>query len=372
MKLLLFEFKKIFFSKRFLYIMSLLVIGIALLFVRNVTFQSYIVKEENKRIDSQSKASQANARAHRIALENDPENEEQLKLQKMNSEIRDQLYELIGIASSKDWESKLTLQNEIYANTLAYKKEGGDFPLSDKEIRESIAMNEKLLKEGIPPEHAVYSMALPNFMKQIVDLFIHFGAFILLILIIGESLSGEYENHSINQLFTQPLKKTKIIMSKFWSAVLLYIVMLGVVLSSALLIGFAFGKKGSFNYPVLLEKNNAIEFTTISSYMTKGLLIVSVAIIMVIALYLLYSLLFKQTLATLAVLLLTLAAGYFISTFVTWGPFSWFNPFANLLPSNMILLQNDHLWYQAIPVTLGVAVVLYILASRKIHTSKIV
>ncbi|MBD7985390.1 ABC transporter permease [Sporosarcina sp. Sa2YVA2] len=372
MKLLLFEFKKIFFSKRFLYIMLLLIIGIALLFARNVTFQSYIEKEEKEQIANQTKASQANSRVHRIALENSPEDEEQLKLQKMNSEIRDQLYELNGIASSDDWQRKLTLQNEIFANTLVYKNEGGDFPLSEKEIHTSTTLNEKLLKEGIAPEHDIYSVAMPNFMKQIVDLYIHFGAFVLLILVIGESMSGEYENHSINQLFTQPLKKTWIVTSKFWSSVLLYVIMTGTVLLSAGLIGLLFGEKGTFNYPMLIEKNNAIEFITISSYMTKGILLVSVAILMVITLYFLYSLLFKQTLATLAVVLLTLAGGYFLSNFVTWGPFSWFNPFANLLPGDMILQQNDQMWYQAIPITLATSIVLYILAAWKINTSKIV
>lgn len=370
MNLFLFEFRKIFFSKKFIYLLLLLVIGIAFLFVRNVTFQSYIEKEEARKLDIQTKASQANSRVHRLTLENDPENELALKLQPMNAEIQDQLYKLVSVPT-QEWEKKLTMQNEILANTLAYKNEGGDYPISEKEITEGIALNEKLLQEGIQPQHNTYSIAMPNFVKMIVDLFINFGALLIFILIIGETLSGEYENHSINLLFSQPLKKTRIIMSKFWSAVVIYIIMMGVILLSATAIGFVFGEKGTFNYPILIEKNHELEFLSIASYTAQGLLLVSVMSLMLISLYLVYSLLFKHTLATLAALIVTFAIGYALSTFITWGSFAWFNPFLNIYPSEMLLNQNNHDWYQAIPITLLLAVVLYWLAAMKIKTSKI-
>ena len=333
MRLLLFECKKIFYSKKFLYLVVLLVLGIAFLFIRNVTFQSYVQKEEIQNVDKQIKKGQANARHHRISLENDPKNKEQQHLQQINENMQSILYDLSARLTSKDWQTKLMLQNEIYAASLDYKEASGDLPISNKEIEYGIAMNDKLLKEGIPPEiKKTYSIAFPNFMGQVVDLFIHFGAFILLIVIIGETLSGEYENYSINLLFSQPLRKSRIIRNaeNFGSAVLLYAVLMIVVLLATAIIGLIFGDAGSFQYPVLIEKNGGIEFLTISNYMLKGLLIVSASIILVIPLYLLYSLLFKQTLSTLAILLMTFVAGYGLSAFVSWGAFSWFNPFLNL------------------------------------------
>ena len=158
------------------------------------------------------------------------------------------------ILKTDDWESKLTLQNEILMQTVEYKEEGGDHPLSYKEISHTLALNQKLLDEGIMPEHETYSIAWPNFMKQVVDLFISLGALIIILLLIGETLSSEFENHLINLLFTQPLKKTQIIMSKFWSSVILYLFTTVILLASTMVIGFVFGEKGTFNYPLLIEK----------------------------------------------------------------------------------------------------------------------
>lgn len=371
MRLLSFELKKIVFSKKFLYLMLLIIIGIASLFLHNIIFEAYVEKEELQTIEAQIKTSQSNSRAHRTALEKDPDNETEEKLQAINRPILDALYELVPILKTDDWESKLTLQNEILMQTVEYKEEGGDHPLSFKEISHTLSLNQKLLDEGIVPEHETYSIAWPNFMKQVVDLFINLGALIIILLLIGETLSSEFENHSINLLFTQPLKKTRIIMSKFWSSVILYLFTTGILLGSTMVIGFVFGEKGTFNYPLLIDKNNAIGFLTISEYMIQAIVVVSATIVMVIALYLLYSLLFKHTLSTLFVLLGTLLGGYAFTVLVSWSSFAWFNPFQYLMPGEAILFQNDRVWYQGIPIILLLTVVFYWIATRKIKSSKI-
>lgn len=48
MNLLAFEFKKVFFSKKFACLMLLLIVGIAVLFLRNVTLQSYVERMRGK------------------------------------------------------------------------------------------------------------------------------------------------------------------------------------------------------------------------------------------------------------------------------------------------------------------------------------
>jgi ABC-2 type transport system permease protein len=370
MRLLSFELKKIVFSKKFLYLMLLIVLAISALFLRNVLFQSYIVKEESEAIQSQIKMSQANSRIHRLALERDPENEDAKKLQALNRPILDGWYELSSLVNSTKWENKLNRYNTIYTATIDYKDEGGEHPLSFKEINQMLALNERLLEEGIMPEHDTYSIALPNYMKHVLDLFTSLGAIIIMLLLIGESLSSEYENHSIKLLFTQPLKKTQIVVSKFWSSVILYFITVGIVLLTVTVIGLIFGKKGTFDYPILIEKNNAIEFLTVSEYMMQAMIVVSVTIVMLIALYLLYSVLFKHTISTLFVLVGTLVAGYALMASISWGPIAWLNPFQYLLPEQTILIQNDHVWYQGIPIILLLTAVFYFAALQKIKTSK--
>lgn len=366
-----FELKKIIFSKKLLYVFLLLIAGVALLFVRNFTFQPYIAKEENERISELVQKSQSLNRLYTSMLEQDAEDEETHKLKVLNSSMLEKLYELRGMDMDK-WKNRATLENAFLNETLHFKEQGGEYDLPDGEIHKMLAKNEKHLAENIKPRHAVYSLALPNFLKLIVDLFMNFGAIILLVILIGEILASEFETYSINFLYTQPVQKGKIITGKFFSSIIVYFLTLLVMLGAAVLVGL-FGFKGKFKYPVMIERNGEIDFITIVQYMTEGLTVVSVTAVMVIALLLVYSLLFKQTLSTVFALLATLFVGYGLFAFIKLPSFFyWLNPFQYLLSEERLLVRSDGAdWYQGIPVILIVAAVLFFIARKKIETSRV-
>ena len=372
MTLFLFELKKLLFSKKTIAIFTVLIAFVLLLFVRNLSFQSLIAKEERQAIDAQIRTSQANGRAHILMLEKNPEDEKQKELQSVNLQIRDPLYDLASTYSYENWEENLKVQNKIWGTTLDYKELGGESPFSRGEIVQKITLNEELLKQGIRPEHAAYSIAAPNFMKQVVDIWIFGGALILLLLLVGDILSSEYEGHSVNLLFTQPIKKTYILMGKFWSACILYVLALVITLVTAASVSFLFGDKGSFSYPTLIEQNQRVGFVSIGKYMTEGLFITTSLILLVIALILLYSLYLKQTMSTLAALLGTFAVGYALTALIDWNSLAWLNPFLNMLPNDLILGQNGRTWYEAIPVTLLLTVIVYGWSIRKVKNSRMV
>ena len=346
-------------------------IGVVFLFLRNVTFQTYIEKEEQQQIESQIKVSKVKSSMHQMVLEKEPDNEKEEELLMLIRPILSNLYELAPILSTDDWRSKLVLQNEILINTVEYKEAGGENPLTYGEISRIFALNTKLLDENIMPEHDRYSIALPNFMKRVVDIYIGLGAIGVLIILIGEVLAGEYESRSVNLLFTQPLKRTYIILSKFWSSVILYLFTMAILILTTFGVGLIFGERGTFDYPILIENNNTIEFITVFDYMAQGLVVMSTTVVLVISLYLLFSLLFKHTLSTLFVLLGTLLGSYVLTSFISWGQFAWVNPFQYVLPAKTILFQNDHVWYQGIPAVLISTIVFYLIASQKIKSSYI-
>lgn len=370
MNLFIFEAKKVLFSKKFLFVLGLLIVSIILLFFRNMSFQSHVEKEERLAIDNQVKTSQSNGRIHQRALEGYPDDEKQQLLQEINLQIRDQLYSLSSTFSAIDWQRNVAMQNDILAKTLTYKKEGGESPLSKKEILQTIAMNEELLERGIRPENETYSLAVPNFMKQVVDVWLHGGALIFLVLLIGETMSSEFENHSIKLLFTQPLKKSALISSKFWSSVVVYVLALLVLLITAIGISALFGDKGSLSYPILIEQNQSMVFIGILEYMIKGLIITTSLVFLVIVLTLLYSLYLKKRMSTLAALLGTFAIGYGLTLTIQWSPFTWLNPFAYLMPSELVQSQNNRFWHQAIPITLLLTVIVYGWSTWKVKKSQ--
>lgn len=369
MKLLPFELKKMIYNKKFLYLCLLLVGLVIIVFSRNWVFESYIDKEARQRVDDLIRASQSNGRMLIHSLEKDPENEELKTLQSINYDIIDILYELRNNVTSDDWRTRLQMENEFLPYILEYKNAGGDHPLSHTEIAQTIAHNKKLLDENIKPEHPTYSLAFPNFLKIMTDLFINFGAILLLILFIGDLFSSEFENRSIGLLFTQPLNKQSVITSKFFGSVIIYLIITIVVFSTSTILGLLLGKEGTFHYPLLIEKNNEFYFITIADYLIQGLTITSVFVLLVISLIMIMGLLLKNTMTALFVLLVTILGGFSL-TFLPWNFFNWINPFQYLLAEDIILYQNESVWYQAIPVSLTLTIVLILLSRTRIKSAK--
>ncbi|MFD2629448.1 ABC transporter permease [Oceanobacillus kapialis] len=358
MKLLSFELKKIIFSRKFLFLLLLVFIGISFLFIRNIVFQEQIVKEEQKELEELLQANYNNADLHLAELEADPENEKQQKLQRINSSMINKLYEVRNLINTDEWKQQLNLENQYYNELTSYVEAEGETTIPIKEINYRTAMNQKLVDEDIMPQHDRYSTALPNFLKQIVSLFINAGAIILMLLMIGDMVTGEFENRSVNLLFTQPLNKHHIIMSKFASAITTYLLTMVAVIGFTFLIGFFFGEKGTFDYPVLFEKNGAIQFLTVKTYMLQGLVLISTTIILVITLCFLFSLLIKQTLATLFAVLVTLLSGFALWWLLPSGVMAWVNPLRQVYSDDALLLQDEASWFQSFPAVILLAILL--------------
>ncbi|WP_025783797.1 ABC transporter permease subunit [Sporosarcina sp. D27] len=371
MTLFRFELKKLLFSKKTLAVLAVLAAFVILLFVRNLTFQTQVEKAERQAIDAQVRTSQANGRAHILLLEKDPDDEKQKELQTVNLEIRDPLYDLAANFSHEDWKHNLEVQNGILETTLTYKELGGESPLSVKEIERTIAQNNEFLKRGIRPEHSAYSIAVPNFLQQIVSLWMYGGGLLLVLLLAGDTLTSEYESQSVNLLFTQPIRKAQWLLSKLGAACVAYVLALFVALITAAAVSSLFGDKGSFRYPVLIEKDGSPAFGNLGVQLIEGIIITSVLALLVISLILLYSLYAKKTLPVLAAVLGTLGAGYGITKLFDTSIPSWLNPFLNLFSSDLLHLQNGRTWYEALPITLVAAIVLVIAAIREVRKSRL-
>lgn len=371
MRMLSFELKKIIMSKKFLFILLGIVIAVTALMARNIIFESYIEKEARERIDELLEINFANSKIHQSILEDDPENENEKELERLNSVMVNNLYETRKFLAPNQFRERLRLENEYYATAKEYKEKGGDHSLTFQEISHALALNEKLLLSDIPPEHETYSRAFPNFIKQVMDLFITIGAIMIILLVVVEMMSSEFENRSINLLFTQPLERTHIITSKFWSSIILYLITTVFLFVVTSIIGYVFGYQGTFNYPIIMEVNHSLEFLTIAEYIQIGIIVVSVSVLMIISLCLLFSLFFKHTLATFFGVIVTLLIGYGVTAMVSWSAFAWFNPFQYLLPEESILFQNGRVWYQGIPIIMVLTIVFYLVAKQMVKTSKV-
>lgn len=345
--------------------MLFIILSISLLFARNHLFQAFIEKETQQEIDA---LIQEGKKYIKVYEENNKEAQDQLLTVTTMVNTLIQLRDSIG---KEDWRQTVTIENNYLMQLKTYKELGGEFTVSTQEMDNKLALNQKLLDENIPPEHETYSKALPNFMKQVVDIYITFGAIVILLFLIGNILSSEFKNRSIQFLYTQPIKKTSIVSSKLWSALIVYIVMTFIAFTTVCTIGLIFGETGSFYYPIVIEQHNTFTFITITEYMLYAMAVTSATIFLMLALSLLVSLVVKRTVASMIVLIGILVGGYALFTYINQPDIAWYNPFQYVIPQNTILLQNTSLWYQGIPIVIGLGIVCYLLSIIKMKFTRV-
>lgn len=370
MKLLTFELKKIIYSKKFLFLMIAIIGAIVFLFLRNISLQSYIKNEEQEYIESHLKIVYSNSLGHRNKLEIDPDNELELILMEINNEMKEPLFEQRNASAENDWKKRLNAENTFLTLISKYNGAGGTYPLSEREIEQTLAMNTKLIEENIAPEHEKYSIAFPNFMMQVTDTYINLGAIILMLILISEIVTSEFEQHSIKLLLTQPKRRGSILFSKWLVTLILYVITTAITLLITVAIGLTIGNKGTFDYPILFEKKSGISFYSISGYILESLTLQTVIVGMIISFYLFISLLIRNTLMAMIVLVVTLTAGYVLTQSIYLPGLAWYNPFRNLLPQDVLIQQNDYLWYEGIPVMLLLAIIFYIFSHKIIKVLK--
>ncbi|MEC1178330.1 ABC transporter permease subunit [Metasolibacillus meyeri] len=350
MRLFTFELKKILFSRRFLYTFVILLCVTVGLFFRNVAFQELALEEESKRVTAYTQEAQSLLRTLQKAPESESINEQVQHL----ARALNLLYEWSPLVKSPDWKNRLQVENDFLATLTLYKTAGGDFSIPNEEIAPTIAFNEQLLAKGIEPTFEGYSTKLPNYMQQIANFYINIGAIILLLLVVGDLLTMEFEQGSIRLLSTQPIRKTAIIHAKWATSIVIYLILTLGLFAIAWGVGYLFGEAGSFAYPVALESGS---FITIQEYMLWGLLSTTVVMLLVISLLLLSSLFIKNAIVTLLVIAGILMVGFFGLQAL---PFTqqWFNPFLYVF-AGMSIQQVGESWYQSIAITVVLAVFLY-------------
>lgn len=360
MRLLLFEWKKLFFTKRFFYTMLLLALLIVGLFARNWFFQDIVVDEEEIRIVLLTREVQESLRVVSKEVETNPENENASDRLSDLSAAQGAIYDLRPLISSDDWIQRLEKENQFLEAIQSYKIRGGKFSITTTELERKLALNNELINRGVSPEDDTFSIALPNFFLQITQVYVNAGAIVVFIILTGDLLTNEFEQRSIQFLITQPLKKTSILHAKAISMVMFYVILTLSVLGFSWLLGFTFGAPGSWSYPIQ-NLNDPQQFQSITTYVIQATLATTLTIFAVISVVLLSSILIKQTIGTFFATLLILLGGYFIFSQFAGGA----NPFETVF-SGRTLQMNGNIHWVSIATMVFIAVGAYVMALGQI------
>ncbi|WP_251553504.1 ABC transporter permease subunit [Psychrobacillus sp. MER TA 171] len=325
MKIFLFEIKKILHAKAFTIFILLTVLFICGLYTRNVLQQDMISATKVQQFSEHRGNVFQEIERNRQELEtaSDPEAEN-----KLNAALNlyDEITELIQAVQDKKWEVELATEIKVYQSAIAYQDMNGNFRQSKADMLDTISLNEELLKEGLPKEGLNLSIQTSLFMKNVVALLLNPFGFLVLLLILGTSITREFEEKNIQMVYVLPLSRHYYLMNKFVSFFVLGVLWMSIVFLTSFLLPYLFtdNMENGFSYPLATTEGN---FLTSGNYLREAFSYSFVYMIFSVALITLTGFLVRNTIIS-----------YLLIIFLHIG--------------NYIVLVNDFV-YQVNPFTYG-------------------
>ncbi|MCM3357865.1 ABC transporter permease [Psychrobacillus sp. MER TA 171] len=324
-KIFLFEIKKILHAKAFTIFILLTVLFICGLYTRNVLQQDMISATKVQQFSEHRGNVFQEIERNRQELEtaSDPEAEN-----KLNAALNlyDEITELIQAVQDKKWEVELATEIKVYQSAIAYQDMNGNFRQSKADMLDTISLNEELLKEGLPKEGLNLSIQTSLFMKNVVALLLNPFGFLVLLLILGTSITREFEEKNIQMVYVLPLSRHYYLMNKFVSFFVLGVLWMSIVFLTSFLLPYLFtdNMENGFSYPLATTEGN---FLTSGNYLREAFSYSFVYMIFSVALITLTGFLVRNTIIS-----------YLLIIFLHIG--------------NYIVLVNDFV-YQVNPFTYG-------------------
>lgn len=345
MKLLKFELKKTWRRKQFILLLLLTVIFVLGTFYRNVLVQDEIANEAIK--DLEPHIHEANTLLAEFEKEVGKRSVSEFFLDGyenaivMNEAVRD--WELA--IQDYDWAEIPIIEERLLQTIVRHLEFEGKYDVFQVgELEQALEKNTILLEHGLSYEDSRYSLTVPNFMKSAATYILSLYGILIVVLILGDQLSIEVEQNTIRTLYTQPIRKWQIILSKLLSMIIAVLFALFVFFSACLLIPLTFGgQMGSFSYPQLVLAPDGFSYIPTGQYLFKLVTLFIGGITFSISIALLFSLFIKNRFGALIMTLLTLVVAVIAtnqSEKLQFGmnPFSYFS-FVELIERPNALAQ---------------------------------
>ncbi|MDD6771803.1 ABC transporter permease subunit [Inconstantimicrobium porci] len=195
-------------------------------------------------------------------------------------------------------------------------------------LKNNIKMNSLLLEKKIVPIFTGVSMEGYNFFRIFLNSPFSILIAIVVIILCADVVSSEFDSNTYKLLFTQPVSKSKILISKLLAMIILSVFILLFVLtiffiSLGIINGF-----GSSEYPIQYFKNNVIQYIGIGKFIMLEITMLVCMIIFMASLSVFMSSLFKNTSMSMAVSIIISIALYMITTKGMLKSIASLNPFA--------------------------------------------
>ncbi|GAQ18259.1 hypothetical protein OPHB3_2198 [Oceanobacillus picturae] len=367
MKIIQFEWKKLWKSKAFIAFLLITVAIVAALFTRNYFYQDIVKSKKVESFQEQSSNVIATVNTDRKTLEEigegvDPTLEENIEL---GLSLYQKLQELLAAVDADEDLSALQLENDAYELAMQYisMQEGFRYPLTELEMQDEIKLNEELLQKELPKEDLHASIQPAVFMKQVVQLLFNTFGFFILVVIIGTPIVKEFDDRTIKLSYGLPISSRRLVLSKWLSMVLSGTTWFGLIMLTTYAISTVFGKEiaNPFEYPLYTEQ---MTFMTSGEYVTQSIIYGLFYLIVLMSFFIFLSFLLKNTLVVHIVLLILFVINFMMTSN---GLIHFALPWSYQELDQTVLLRENASWIGAILslVLTGVLLLFAVLSSKR-------
>lgn len=388
LELVQFEIKKIITSPFFRIL--ILLVGLATIF-----YYGHVYKEANELYDQEVSAHEYWIDEYDRDMK---ENQELIDSGDLDDDVRTSLIResefmkeqienstvLFEAYSEKDWKRIVEVTNEAEEQWI----KGGGFEYDDESFDQrtftfaaNINRNKLILERDVIPILPIdYSITYHNFdetddeearnrMKKgalkyspstLYYLFMIFSisfsviGVILSIFLFGDVLTKEGigQNGSIQLLYTQPIRKYQVLISKVLALIILTVGIIGSMWLLASILGLTFDRFGDGNYPIMVYGEEfTFTFINLSTYLVQAMILFGLVLLFSYSLLLLLSILTKRTLSAVGATIIIILVGTSIGTekifssVIPYIPFNYFSVHEVITNELAITIDNFKVTY---------------------------
>lgn len=361
MRIIQFEWKKLFRLKVFMTFILITILFITGLFIRNYLYQDIVKARTIDHFQDQASRVSSQLFIDQMKQIDIGEGKESTLDEAIETGValHGKLQELLSSIKEDEHLLALQVENEAYELAFYYQSLNRYYPLSGVEMEDEIRLNQELLKHGLPKEDLTASVQPAVFMKQTVQLLLNTFGILILLVIVGTPILKEFDDNTIKLSYALPISSTKMVLSKWTSLVIGGAVWLLVVFLFSYTISTLFGKEqaSTYEYPFFTKQ---MSFISAAEYIQQSIVIIFIYLLLLMSVFMLLSFFVKSTLIVHSmIVILLIGNSLIIRTNMTYSLLPW-----NYQELDFTLLQYEGISWQVIIFSFILAACLLLLTIK--------
>jgi len=361
--LIQFEIKKFFSRKKNLLVIALFILLSVLFISSNSKLDKNLTSSELTNINFKIESFENAINSLKSETERLPDN---VELKQINEDYKATLVllnEQKNTYLNNDRNKYLSLKIQLDQKDLNDIESGNVIGGEDPSyLKENIAINSILLEKNIKPINTSASMEGLNFIKLFLNNPISIVLVILIIILNADIVSSEYDSNTFKLLFTQPIRKSKIILSKVLSSIIItnviFISLLTIIFVS---LGFINGF-GNPEYPINFLNNRVSEYIGVGKFVLYSSILFILLVNFICIFTNLISTLTKNTATSMSLSIVIIVSVYMISSKGLLNEISHLNPFTYIDIPNVLTGSLSNI-YKNSNVNLKYGLIIFILST---------